>query len=179
MDENRLNGEAAEAAGGDAATVADAAVQLAEVIAERDRLAAEKADLYDRLLRRTAEFENFRRRSEREKADVLDYAEMEAMRKIVPVLDDFERALKVETADAHYARGIELIHQRLTDALKRIGLEPLESTGKPFDPNIHHAIESVPTAEAEDHTVLDELQRGYNFRGKLLRPAMVRVAVRP
>ncbi len=178
MDDNRPNGESLGQTENDVTTV-DPAAQLAEIAAERDRLAAEKADLYDRLLRRQAEFDNFRKRAERERVDTLEYAEMEAIRKLLPVLDDFDRALKVESADKEYAKGVELIYQRLLDTLKRLGVEPLESTGKPFDPNVHHAIESVPTEEAADHTVLEELQRGYNFRGKLLRPAMVRVAVRP
>ena len=94
-------------------------------------------------------------------------------------VDDFERALKVETADRDYARGVELIYQRMYDTLKKMGLEPLQSTGKPFDPNLHQAVERVPTDEAEDQQILSEFQRGYNFKGKLLRPAMVRVAVKP
>jgi molecular chaperone GrpE len=95
------------------------------------------------------------------------------------VIDDFERALKVESSDKVYADGIELIYQRLYEALKKLGLEPIISQGKPFDPQIHHAIEMVETNEAPDHTVLDEFQRGYNFKGRLLRPAMVKVAVQP
>lgn len=179
MDENRRTGETDDSPAGDTATMQDSAAQLAELTAERDRLAAENAELQDRFLRSRAEFENFRRRSEREKAGVIEYAEGEAVRKILPVVDDFERALKQETSDRDYARGIELIYQHLMEALQRVGLEPIESTGKAFDPNLHHAIESVPSEEVDDHTVLDELQKGYNFRGKLLRPAMVRVAVRP
>jgi len=104
---------------------------------------------------------------------------MDLVKDIVPVLDDFERALKVETADQNYAKGIELIHQRLYDNLKKLGLEPLETTGKKFDPNLHQAVERVQTEEVEDQMVLGEFQRGYNFRGKLLRPAMVKVAVKP
>jgi molecular chaperone GrpE len=98
---------------------------------------------------------------------------------ILPVLDDFERALKVETADRNYAKGVELIYQRLYDTLKKMGLEPLEAAGKKFDPNLHQAVERVETEEVDDQAILDEFQRGYNFRGKLLRPAMVRVAVKP
>jgi molecular chaperone GrpE len=85
----------------------------------------------------------------------------------------------VETADREYAKGMELIYQRLMDALKKLGLEPLQTIGQAFDPNLHHAIEMVQTEDAPDHTVLDEYQRGYNFKGRLLRPAMVKVAVRP
>ena len=151
---------------------------LAVITAERDQLAAEKADLQDRLLRSRAEFENARRRSERERSDYLQFAAMDLVRDILPILDDFERALKVETADREYAKGVELIRQRMFDSLKKLGLEPIDTEGRTFDPNVHQAVERVPTEEAEDQTILGEFQRGYNFKGKLLRPAMVRVAVR-
>ena len=105
--------------------------QLAALTAERDRLTAEKADLHDRLLRARAEFENARRRAERERSDFLQFAAMDLVRDILPVLDDFERALKVETADRHYAKGVELIYQRLLEALKKMGLEPIETAGQP------------------------------------------------
>jgi molecular chaperone GrpE len=151
---------------------------LAAVTAERDQLAAEKADLQDRLLRSRAEFDNARRRAERERSDYLQFAAMDLVRDILPIVDDFERALKVETADRNYAKGVELIYQRMSDSLKKLGLEPIETEGRMFDPNLHQAVERVPTEEAEDQTILGEFQRGYNFKGKLLRPAMVRVAVR-
>ena len=154
------------------------AAALDAVTAERDRLLVERADLQDRLLRRQAEFDNFRRRAEKERLDILEYANTETVRGLLPILDDFERALKVESSDTEYARGMQLIYQRLSDALKKLGLEPITSTGERFDPNLHHAVDSVETEELEDHTILEEYQRGYNFRGKLLRPAMVKVAVR-
>ena len=153
--------------------------QLAAVTAQRDQLAAEKADLHDRLLRARAEFDNARRRAERERSDFLQYAGMELVRDILPVLDDCERALQVETADRDYAKGVELIYQRLFETLKKVGLEPILAAGRQFDPNLHQAVERVETDEAEDQSILGEFQRGYNFKGKLLRPAMVRVAVKP
>jgi molecular chaperone GrpE len=153
---------------------------LAAVSAERDRLQAEVADLQDRMLRRQADYENFRRRSERDRSDFLQYAGMELVREILPVIDDFERALKTETADAGYRKGVELIYQRLLDTLKKVGLEPIETAaGTEFDPNLHQAVVRFETTETPDNTILDEFQRGYNFKGKLLRPAMVRVAVNP
>jgi len=152
--------------------------QLAAVTAERDRLAAEKAELHDRLLRSLAEFDNARRRQEKERSEFLQFAAIDLVRQILPVLDDFERALRVEAADREYAKGIELIYQRLFDTMKKMGLEPIDTAGQKFDPNVHQAVERVPTEEAEDQAVLGEYQRGYNFRGKLLRPAMVKVAVR-
>ena len=101
------------------------------------------------------------------------------MRQILPALDDFERASKAETADREYAKGVELIYQRLSEILRRMGLEPMETAGQRFDPNQHQAVQRVETKDAEDQTILEEFQKGYNFRGKLLRPAMVSVAVRP
>jgi len=152
--------------------------QLAAVTAERDQLAAEKAELYQRMLRAQADFENARRRAERDRSDFLQFAAMDLVRQILPVLDDFERALKVETSDRNYAKGVELIYQRLSETLKKTGLEPIDTAGKQFDPNLHQAVERVQTEEAEDQAILGEFQKGYNFKGKLLRPAMVRVAVR-
>jgi molecular chaperone GrpE len=152
----------------------------AAVAAERDQLKTEIADLQDRLLRRQAEFENYRRRVDRDRSDFLQYAGTEVVREILPVLDDFERALKTESSDAGYRKGVELIYQRLIETLKRIGLEPIESTiGNEFDPNLHQAVVRYETEEAPDNSILEEFQRGYNFKGKLLRPAMVRVAVHP
>ena len=150
-----------------------------DTAAERERLLGEKAELEDRLLRRQADFENFRRRMERDRSEFLQYAGMELVRELLPVLDDFARALKAPTADAEYARGVELIYNRLYDSLKKMGLEPIDTNGRTFDPNIHQAVDRVETDEVDDHQILEEYQRGYNFKGKLLRPSMVRVAVRP
>lgn len=153
--------------------------QLAVAVADRDRLAAEKAELHERLLRTCAEFENFRRRAERERSEYLQFAAGDLIREILPALDDFERALQHETADREYAKGVELIYQRLSETLRKMGLEPIETTGARFDPTVHQAVQRVETDEAEDQTVLGEFQKGYTFKGKLLRPAMVRVAVKP
>ena len=150
-----------------------------QLTAEREQFAAEKAELQERLLRVRAEFENARRRGERERLEYTQFAAMDLVKTMLPILDDFERALKVETADRDYAKGIDLIYQRTFDTLKKLGLEPIDTTGQKFDPNLHQAVERVQTEEAEDQAILGEFQRGYNFKGKLLRPAMVRVAVRP
>ncbi len=158
---------------------ADSTSLLASLASEKDRLARERAELYDAHLRLRADFDNFRKRAQRDRTEFSEFATMEAVRAILPVLDDFERALKVETADKEYARGMELIYQRLYDALRKLGLEAVESEGKQFDPTVHHAVEMVKTDEVDDQTVVQEHQRGYNFKGKLLRPAMVKVAVRP
>jgi molecular chaperone GrpE len=170
--ERELDASGAEAAG-------DASEPASTLEAERDQLAAEKAALHDLYLRGQAEFQNFRKRVEKERIEFAEYASTEAVRALLPILDDFERALKVESADKEFTKGMELIYQRLYESLKKLGLEPIVSTGQPFDPHIHHAVEMVETDDAADHTVLDEYQRGYNFKGRLLRPAMVKVAVEP
>jgi molecular chaperone GrpE len=167
----------AENGSGAASITAEKEPTLEAAIEERDRLMAERGDLQDRLLRKQAEFENFRRRAERDRAEVVEYANAETVRALLPILDDFERALKVEAADKEYARGMDLIYQRLFDSLKKLGLEPITSTGLQFDPNIHHAVDRAVTDEVEENTILEEYQRGYNFRGRMLRPAMVKVAV--
>jgi molecular chaperone GrpE len=131
------------------------------------------------MLRARAEFDNARRRAERERSDFLQYAAMDLVKELLPVLDDFERALKVETADRNYAKGIELIYGRLAETLKKMGLEAIETEGREFDPNLHQAVERVESADVEDQSILGEFQRGYNFKGRLLRPAMVKVAVKP
>ena len=163
----------------DTALIADPAAQLAAVTAERDQLAAERAELQDRFVRRQAEFENFRRRVEREGAEFKQYAASETIQALLPIVDDLERALKQESEDKEYQRGIELIYQRLMEALTKLGLEPIDAEGQAFDPYIHQAVDRVETDEVEDHTVLQEYQRGYNFKTRLLRPAMVKVAVKP
>ncbi|MGH9673723.1 MAG: nucleotide exchange factor GrpE [Bryobacteraceae bacterium] len=164
-----------DVAAGDAALLA--------LTTERDQLRSDNADLRDQIMRLRAEFENSRRRGERERVQVIEFAAMESARQLLPILDDFERALQAhpqgDAAWRDYAKGLELIHQRLTDALFRMGVEPIESVGAPFDPNLHHAVEMTPTEDADHHTILAEFQKGYNFKGKLLRPAMVRVAVKP
>ncbi|MGI8958564.1 MAG: nucleotide exchange factor GrpE [Bryobacteraceae bacterium] len=149
----------------------------AELIAERDRLAKEKAELQDLLQRRQAEFENFRRRVERERSELFEFASMDTIKTLLPILDDFERGLKVEHADKEYARGMELIYQRLFEALKKMGLEPISTEGTLFNPHVHHAVEMVDTKDYPDQTILEEYQRGYNFKGRLVRPAMLKVAV--
>jgi len=151
---------------------------IAELTAERDKLAAESIENRDNWLRTRAEFDNFRKRTERERSEFVQYAGMEVIRDILPIVDDFERAKKVACVDAEYLKGIELIYQRLDEALKKLGLEPIEAAGQPFDPNVHMAVQRVESADVEAETVLEEFQRGYNFKGKLLRPAMVKVAVK-
>ena len=149
---------------------------IAALTAERDQAVAQKEEIWDRFLRKQAEFENFRKRTTREKEEVLHFAAMEIARSLVPVLDDFERALKTPAEGADYRKGIELIYKRLYDTLVKDGLTPIESLGKKFDPHLHQAVDTVKGGE--DQTIVEEYQRGYEFKGRLLRPAMVKVSVR-
>jgi Molecular chaperone GrpE (heat shock protein) len=176
----QINIEELSDASPDETAAAGPAELLAQAAAERDQLRTELAELQDRLLRRQAEFENVRRRNERDRSEFLEYAGMEIVRELLPILDDFDRAAKTECSDATYRQGIDLISQRFADTLKKIGLEPIEvPPGTEFDPNLHQAVVRLETEAAPDNTILEEFQRGYNFKGKLLRPAMVKVAVKP
>ncbi len=155
------------------------AAELDQLRVERDGLRAERDELRDTLLRRQAEFENFRKRTERERSELSQYASMDTVGELLPVLDDFERALAADSGSAEYAKGVQMIYQRMYEALKKTGLEPIDTNEKPFDPHVHQAIERVETSDSPENTILGEFQRGYNFKGKLLRPSMVRVAVPP
>lgn len=176
--EDTINGTSAEQVTVEnPAEGAPVASVLSELVAERDRAIREKNELQELLQRRQAEFDNFRRRSERERTEIFEFASMDAVKALLPILDDFERALKVESADKEYARGMELIYQRLFEGLKKLGLEPISGEVPLFNPHIHHAVEMVDTKDHPDQTILEEYQRGYYFKGRLLRPAMVKVAV--
>jgi molecular chaperone GrpE len=153
--------------------------EVAALTAERDQLAKARAELQDRALRLQAEFDNFRKRTDKDRSEFAQYAGMELIRELLPVLDNFELALKTECASKDYAKGVEMIYQRMADTLKKTGLEPIEAAGKPFDPHVHQAVERFATEDAPEDTVLSEFQRGYMYKGKLLRPSMVKVAVKP
>jgi len=141
----------------------------------------EKKELFDRLVRKQAELENVRKRVEREKDDFLQHATMGLIRALLPTLDALERSLKhrEDNIPEEYYTGMELIHRELLEVLKRAGLAPVESEGKIFDPHVHQAVETVETDQFEDHAVVEELQRGYKLKNRLLRPAIVKVAVAP
>ena len=148
-------------------------------VSETDKLRAERDALLDRLARMQAEFDNARKRAAKEQQDYRDYALMDALKSLIPVLDSFDRALQSSPEKSEFHVGVELIHKQLQDALAKIGVQPITAKGQPFDPRFHEAIEMVDTEEAKDHEVLDELQRGYRLKDRLLRPAMVRVARNP
>jgi molecular chaperone GrpE len=146
---------------------------------ELEKLKAERDTLLDRLARVQADFENARKRGAREQQEFREYAVVDAIRALLPILDSFDRALSSNKQAAEFHSGIELIHKQLHDALAKLGLRPIPAKGEPFDPHLHQAIEMVDTTDAQDHEVLEELQRGYKFKDRLLRPAMVKVARNP
>jgi molecular chaperone GrpE len=146
---------------------------------ELQKLKADRDSLLDRLARAQAEFENARRRAAKEQQEFRDYAAADAIRPLLPVLDSFERALQVKSEGADLRSGVELIYKQLQDALAKLGVRAIPSKGQPFDPHVHEAIEMVETSDAADHEVLEELQRGYKLKDRLLRPAMVKVAKNP
>jgi len=147
---------------------------------EFDKLKTERDALLDRLARLQAEFENARKRTAREQQEFREYAVTDALKALLPTLDSFERALQTSTSDkSEFRGGVELIYKQLQDALAKLGLRPIPAKGEPFDPHLHQAVEMVDTEEAEDHCVLEELQRGYKLKDRLLRPSMVRVARNP
>jgi molecular chaperone GrpE len=144
---------------------------------ELEKLRAERDNLFDRLARLQAEFDNYRKRAARENADFRDFAVADAARTLLPVIDNFSLALKNATARPEDLRkGVELIHKQLQDVLQKLNVERVPAQGQPFDPNVHEAIEVVESDDVPDHHVLEELQPGYRIKGRLLRPAMVRVA---
>jgi molecular chaperone GrpE len=148
--------------------------------AELDKLKAERDTLVDRLARLQAEFENARKRAAREQQDFREYALADAVKELLPTLDSFERALQTSAGDrSEFRGGVELIYKQLQDALVKLGLRPIPAKGEPFDPHLHQAIEMVDTRDARDHHVLEELQRGYKLKDRLLRPSMVKVANNP
>src|SRR4051812_2028875 len=145
-----------------------------------EALKNENAQYLDRLARLQAEFDNFRKRSAREQQEFRDYALADALKQMLPILDSLDRALKTEGATAEdFRSGVDLIDRQFHQALEKLGVEPIEATGKEFDPTLHQAIQMVDTDEVADNHVVDELQRGYKIRERLLRPAMVRVAQNP
>ena len=181
VEESQLDAEhelpAAE--GGEERAEVSAEAVPADHVSEAQKLRAERDALLDRLARMQAEFENARKRALREQEDFRDYALADAIKTLIPVLDSFDRALAASPEKSEFHIGVELIHKQLEDALAKIGVRPVSAKGERFDPRYHEAIEMVDTEEVEDHQVLEELQRGYKLKDRLLRPAMVKVARNP
>ena len=155
----------------------EAAPALADLKRDRD-------DLYDRLLRKTAEFDNYRRRIERERREHADQAVVDLLEELLLVVDDFDRAATVDAGpdtrpDAGaYRKGVELIQEKLNDLLRKHRVRPFESIGADFDPNIHQSVMHEVSPDHREGEVIGELRRGYMIGDRLLRPAMVKVAKR-
>jgi len=156
-------------------------VSLNDAAAADDDTAAlrqERDELYDRLLRSAAEFDNYRKRTERERREHAERAAADLLGDLLPVQDDLERALAAaaESPDTALRDGVELIHRALLDVLRRRGVEPIETEGQPFDPRWHEAVSYEPADERPDGEIIGEVRRGYRLGQRLLRPSMVRVA---
>jgi molecular chaperone GrpE len=165
----------------DSAKQAEGALAQANAISqeEYDRLKAERDSLLDRLARLQAEFENARKREQRERTEFRDFAVAGAVELFLPVLDNFHLALKATGSAEQLRTGVELILKQMEDALRTLNVQPVESVGATFDPRVHEAIEMVERPDVPDHQVFDEVRRGYRIKDRLLRPAMVRVASNP
>lgn len=148
----------------------------ASTASENEKLKAERDALLDRLARLQAEFDNARKRAVREQQDFREFAAADVIRNILPSLDSFERALRVGGDSGDFRNGVELIYRQLQDALQKAGVQPINAVGQAFDPRLHEAIEMVDTTAVPDHQVMEELQRGYKYKDRMLRPAMVKVA---
>jgi molecular chaperone GrpE len=141
-------------------------------------LQRERDEYHDRWLRKTAEFENYRKRVERERREQADQAVVDLLQELLLVVDDFDRALTVEVDEggAAYRKGVELMHAKLHDLLRKHGVAPMDTLGADFDPNLHQAVMHEVSPDHREGEVIGELRRGYVMNGRLLRPAMVKVA---
>ncbi len=163
----------------DASPTAEAVAEDTAGGAAGGDLQRERDELRDRLLRKTAEFDNFRKRTERERLAVSEAAAADLLTELLPLVDDLERALKAEPgaegAEA-YRRGVELIHRQLTETIRKRGVRPIETAGADFDPHYHQAVAHEPSAAHRDGEIIEEFRRGYMLGDRLLRASMVKVA---
>ena len=152
------------------------AEETAEEISEEDKLKAELAESKDKYLRLMAEYDNFRKRSAKERLELSAAVKGDTVADILPVLDNFERALNTETEDEAYKQGIEMIFKQFTDALTKLGIEPIDPVGEVFDPNIANAVNQIEDPELGENVVAQVFQKGYRIGDKVIRYAMVVVA---
>jgi molecular chaperone GrpE len=155
------------------------AVETASAVADTDELQKQRDDYYDRLLRKTAEFDNYKKRVERDRQSMADAVTTDVVRDLLPLVDDLERALKAEAgaegAEA-YRKGVELIHRQLLEILRKRGVRAIEALGADFDPHFHQAIAHEPAEGRREGEVIEEFGRGYLLNDKLIRPSIVKVA---
>jgi molecular chaperone GrpE len=165
--------ERMEDEGGTGSTT-DPAPALADEIVE---LRKERDSLHDRLLRQAAEFDNYRKRIDRERKESAQMASLDFVQELLPVVDDFERALQIEAPGADsYRQGLEIIHRALMDMLRKRGVTPIDAVGTDFDPQVHQAVAYEEAADRRDGEVMEQFTRGYRLGDRLVRPAMVKVA---
>ncbi len=172
MQDDELNDSSEQAAAATESAPGEPDLNVAELQQQRDQF-------YDRLLRKTAEFDNYRKRIERERVQQAEAAAADLLEELLPLVDDLERALRAdagsEGADA-YRRGVELIHRQLLEVLRKRGVRPIESLGADFDPHFHQAVAHESAQGHREGEVTEEFRRGYMLGDRLLRPAMVKVA---
>jgi len=161
----------------DAKLAADSAAADAEVA----KLVSDLNELRQTLMRRQADFDNYRKRIEKERAEDAKRHTARVIESLIPIIDGFEHALAAhrEAEYENYRKGFELIYKQLVDNVTRLGVERIDPLGKQFDPHLHQAMDRTETIQQEDGTILQVFQPGYVFYGRVLRPAMVRVAVHP
>jgi molecular chaperone GrpE len=156
-----------------------APVETSNTTEELERVKAERDVLVDRLARLQAEFDNARKREARERNDFRDYAVAGAVEQFLPVLDNFQLALKSTGSAEQLRTGVELIVKQMEEALRSLNVQPVEAVGATFDPRVHEALDTVDRTDLPDHQVLEEVRRGYRIKERLLRPALVRVVNNP
>lgn len=165
-----------EEANDEASKNADTAENEVDLQAELEKLTAEVKEKSDKALRLQADFENFRRRTSKEKDELAAVVTQGVMKDMLPLLDNFERAMAAETTDMEtFQKGVEMIFTQFQEVLKKNGLEHIETEGKKFDPNFHQAVMRVQNDELEDDDIAQELQKGYMVKGRVIRPSMVQV----
>lgn len=165
-----------EEANDEASKNADTAENEVDLQAELEKLTAEVKEKSDKALRLQADFENFRRRTSKEKDELAAVVTQGVMKDMLPLLDNFERAMAAETTDMEtFQKGVEMIFTQFQEVLKKNGLEHIETEGKKFDPNFHQAVMRVQNDELEDDDIVQELQKGYMVKGRVIRPSMVQV----
>lgn len=170
LEENQMTGDADEL---------DRILALQQQVAELEGKLQETENRNNQLMRIAADFENYKRRQEKEKEDLIKYAGERVVRHLLEVCDNFDRATQAEVKVEefkNFVQGIQMIHKQFTDMLQKVGVAAIEAVGKTFDPELHEAISSEPSEEHPDDTVLAEFQKGYLLNGKVIRPAMVKVA---
>ena len=171
INEQDANGDAEAGAESQEATA-----EIEQLRGERDQLSLQLVQAQDRFARLQAEFDNARKRENKERQDARDYAIQSAIEPFLSVMDNFALALKANGDVEQLRAGVQLILKQMDEALRSLNVQPVAAVGEQFDPRIHEALGSIETLEHPDHQVLEEIRRGYKLRDKLLRPALVRIA---